>query len=244
MDESSLLVIFPALGEGQMKEQHFLSPWLDPLPFAWPLLEKIGKKQIYQKNETVFHLNQQANMIYLILEGRVRLYSISSTGEEKMIAIIGKNGLLGENCIFHQDVYYCSAMAVTRSVIIKIHPSDFKEVIFHNERYLMQVLEMMNLKIRVLSEHAVLLAFNSSFQRLCKTLIQLALNYGEKTADGRIRINIPFTLQEFANQIGTTRVTVANHIKKLHASQVISKKDKYYYIHDLVKLMNMDVTSS
>ena len=227
-----------------MKEQNFLSPWLDSLPFAWPLLEKIGKKQIYQKNEAVYHQHQPADTIYLIHEGRVRLYSISTTGEEKMIAIIGKNGLLGENCIFHEDVYYSSAMAVTRSVISKIHPSDFKQIIFRNEQYLMQVMEMMNWKIRVLSEHAVLLAFNSSFQRLCKTLVQLAVKYGEKTADGRIRINIPFTLQEFANQIGTTRVTVANHIKKLNDSQVISKKDKYYYIHDLVKLMNMAATSS
>ena len=226
-------------------EYTFISPWLDELTFEWSQLEQIGTPLEYKKNEIVFHYHDPADSIYLIKKGRVRLYLISSLGDEKAIAIIGKNGILGESSTYQQQhTYFASAITASPTSLVKIHPAAFKEAIMGNPVYTQQVLEMMSLKVRLLSQHSLQLAFYSSFQRVCQTLVQLGLTYGERLPSNRVKISIPFTHQELANLVGTSRVTVANHVKALLDNQTITKNKKYYTINDMEQLTSQSLLST
>ncbi|GAA0317124.1 Crp/Fnr family transcriptional regulator [Bacillus carboniphilus] len=222
------------------KEQHsYFSPWLDPLPFDWSALESTGTELHYQKHDTVFDCHEPTDHIYLVKEGRVRLYLLSDLGEEKAIAIIGKNGLLGESSVFLDHGYYANAITASPTKLIRIKADLFKNKVLENPLYSEQLFKMMSLKLRLLYRHSLDLSYSSSYYRLCQTLAQLGLTYGESEDGKKIKIQVSFTHQELANVIGTTRVTVANHIKALIEEGHIYKVRNHYVIQDLAKLTSM-----
>lgn len=215
-----------------------LSPWLDELPYEWSALEQAGTEVALQKNEIIFHYDHPVEYVYLVKKGRVRLFLTSALGDEKAVAIIGQNGLLGEGSVYQSYTYIASAITASPSVVVKLNPDDFQRLIMENKAYIKQLLEMMSLKIRLLSQHSLQLAFGTSFQRVCEMFVQLGLTYGDKQKSrNRINITIPFTHQEVANLVGATRVTVANHIKRLLDTKILSKSGKYYCIEDMSKLV-------
>jgi CRP/FNR family cyclic AMP-dependent transcriptional regulator len=200
--------------EADSRNYPYLSPWLDQLPYDWTELEGLGTVRRYKKHEAVFHSNDPVKYVYLVKSGRVRLYLLSDSGEEKAIAIIGKNGLLGESSVFLDQEYFASAITAIPTTLIRVAPEVFRQKILDCPLYSEQLFHMMSIKIRLLYQHSVHLSYNSSFYRVCHTLAQLGLTYGEMDKS-RIKLKVLFTQQELANLIGATRVTVANHIKKL-----------------------------
>ncbi|WP_164985039.1 Crp/Fnr family transcriptional regulator [Ammoniphilus sp. CFH 90114] len=218
-------------------EYDSLSPWLDELPFQWTTLEKEGQLIELKKGEVIFHSHQPSESVYIVKAGRIRLFSVSELGDEKAIAIMGRNGLLGECSLFQEKTYSTNAVTASPSQLIKLTAATFMKEVLHDPTYCLQVWEMMSVKIRLLSFHTTQLAFRSSFQRTTDMFLQLGLTYGDKLDANRIHITIPFTHQEMANLVGATRVTIANHIRSLLELGVISKSGKEYTIQDLSKLL-------
>ncbi|WLD94763.1 Crp/Fnr family transcriptional regulator [Alkalihalobacillus sp. AL-G] len=220
-----------------------LSPWMDELNFSWDELEQKGVVREYKKHEILFHFGFPVDRIYLVKSGRIRLFLTSDDGKEKAIAIIGKNGLLGESCTYHEQTYICSAITATSATVIELKPATFHEVVFRNPRYTEQVLELMSAKIRLLTMQSLYLSFGSPLQRMCDALVHLGLTYGKKLDDDRILITISFTHQELADLIGATRVTVVNTLKDLMGQRLLSKENKYYVIDDLPGIVAYQVSS-
>lgn len=211
------------------------SPWLDNLEYDWRELEKLGWQIDIHKNEFLFHLGDDVKFVYLVKNGRIRMFLDSMNGQEKAIAIIGKNGLLGESCVYSENKHITNAIAATDSRLVAIPSKLFKQEIL-KEKHAVQVFEWMSVKTNLLVLQSLYLAFGSSYQRVCDSIIQLGLTYGEKQGKNKVLIPISFTHQELADLIGTTRVTVANHLNNLIGEGVVSRKKQYYCIEDLSKL--------
>ncbi|MGG0717148.1 Crp/Fnr family transcriptional regulator [Robertmurraya massiliosenegalensis] len=220
--------------------QQFSTPWLDPLPFDWKELELIGTEISYNKHAPIFDSYETTQHVFLVKKGRVRLYLLSDLGEEKAIAIIGKNGLLGVSSVFLDQNYYTNAITASPAILLRIDTETFKRKILENPLYSEQLFKMMSLKLLLLYQHSLDLSYSSSSYRVRQTLSQLALTYGESEDNQNIKIQVSFTHQELANVIGTTRVTVANHIKTLIDHGLISKAENLYIIHDLARLISFD----
>jgi CRP/FNR family cyclic AMP-dependent transcriptional regulator len=211
------------------------SPWMENLPFSWHSLEPLGKKMMLQKHETIFHQEQVAANIYVILHGRIRLFLTSPAGEEKAIAIIGQNGLLGECGLFDLPYYNSSAITASKAMLLKLPIDTFRKKMEEDADITRQVLYFLNSKNRILSSHTMQLSFYSATQRICYTLLQLGRTYGK--TDGQKRtITIRFTHQELANVVGTSRVTVAHTMKWLERRKILSKQNGLYVIEDAKQL--------
>ncbi|MFY0544990.1 Crp/Fnr family transcriptional regulator [Brevibacillus sp. H7] len=211
------------------------SPWMENLPFSWHSLEPLGQKMMLQKHETVFHQDQSAAYVYVVLHGRIRLFLTSPAGEEKAIAIIGQNGLLGECSLFDPPHYNSSAITASKVMLLKLPIDTFRKKMETEADIANQVLYFLNSKNRILASHTMQLSFYSATQRICYTLLQLGNTYGKTNGEKRT-ISVRFTHQELANVVGTSRVTVANTMKWLERKKVLSKQNGLYVIEDAAQL--------
>ena len=60
----------------------------------------LGRKIIdFRKHQTIFSQGDDANAVFYIQKGRVRLTVISKRGKEATIALLGSRDFLGEECI-------------------------------------------------------------------------------------------------------------------------------------------------
>lgn len=205
------------------------SPWMENLPYDWQDVAPLGQPILLKKHEIIFHQSEPAGHVYVVMNGRIRMFFTSPSGDEKTIAIVGKNGLLGEGCLFDHPTYNHASITASKATLIKIPKERFREAWTQNTMLAHQALRFIDLKNHVLISHSMQLSFYSATQRICYTLLQLGSTYG-KIADGKRIITVKFTHQELANVVGTSRVTVANTMKELERQQFLSKENGMYVI--------------
>ena len=167
------------------------------------------------KDYKIFSQGDPADAVFYIQHGRVKLKVISKQGKEAVIAILGAGDFLGEACLVGQTVCLATAAAIAPSFILRIERKEMLRVL-HEERRFSDffVPYMLSRNVRI-QEDLVDQLFNSSEQRLARTLLLLA-NYGK---EGTPETIVPEINQEtLAGMVGTTRSRVnffMNKFKKM-----------------------------
>nr|WP_289038837.1 Crp/Fnr family transcriptional regulator [uncultured Allobacillus sp.] len=218
---------------------NFVNPWLDNLEYDWESVKSLGQVITINKNKTIFHQNESSNYIFVVEKGRVRLTLLSLEGEEKAIAIIGTNGILGECSLNSSNQYATNAVTSTKSRVVRIEREKFITHMMENPTSHNQLMDLITRKYRLLCLQSMELSYTKAFISVCNTFVHLAKEYGENIEDNKIKVTITFTQQEMANLLGITRVSIANHIKDLIDQGYLEKQDKYYVIKDIDGLFEL-----
>lgn len=223
----------------EFNEIDFFNPWLEDLPYDWDELRSHGTVIQLKKGDVLFHQHDKGEYIYMVKKGRVRLYLVSSNGEEKAVSIIGKNGILGECSLNNDSRYSTSAICASDIEVRRISRNEFLAFISKKPEFILQTLDLITKKYRLLCMQSLQLSYIKALPRISGALVQLALKYSEKIDENKFRLTIKFTQQEMANLLGLTRVTISNNIKWLEDREYIFKEGRYYIIPDLQELREL-----
>ena len=169
----------------------------------------------YEKHQILFAQGDQANAVFYVQAGRVKLSIVSQQGKEAVVAILEPGNFFGEGCLAGQLVRMATATSLDHSRIVRIDKQAMIDVL-HNEPAFSELF-MAHLLTRTLriQEDLIDQLFNSAEKRLARTLLLLATV--EK--DGQAEPVMPKISQEtLAEMVGTTRSRVSffmNRFKKL-----------------------------
>ena len=163
----------------------------------------------------VYVQGAQANSVFYVHEGGVKLSVLSAAGKEAVVAMLGPGDFLGEGCLAGQPLRMGAAKAVMRTTLLRIAKRDMvrmlREYSEFSDRF---IAHMLTRNIRI-EEDLVDQLFNSSEKRLARTLLLLA-RYGKEDTIPRV---LPKLSQEtLAEMVGTTRSRVnffMNKFRKL-----------------------------
>src|SRR5699024_5048375 len=114
----------------------------------------------------------------------------------------------------------------------KVDKNTFEKISFSDKNIAKQWLEILSLKLEILTHASLNLSYDSSSERIVRAFVQLATTYGTEQPDGTMKIHITFTHQELADLIGKSRVTVSNEVNKLQQNKTIQKIGRYYHFLD------------
>jgi len=174
------------------------------------------------KDYKIFSQGDPADAVFYIQQGRVKLKVKSKQGKEAVIAILGVGDFLGEACLIGQTVCLMTATVIVPSFILRIEKSEMLRVL-HEERRFSDffVPYVLSRNVRT-QEDLVDQLFNSSEQRLARTLLLLA-HYGKEGAPESV---VPEINQEtLAGMVGTTRSRVNFFMNKFKKLGFIDYKD-------------------
>ncbi len=174
------------------------------------------------KDYKIFSQGDPAEAVFYIQQGRVKLKVKSKQGKEAVIAILGVGDFLGEACLIGQTVCLMTATVIVPSFILRIEKSEMLRVL-HEERRFSDffVPYVLSRNVRT-QEDLVDQLFNSSEQRLARTLLLLA-HYGKEGAPESV---VPEINQEtLAGMVGTTRSRVNFFMNKFKKLGFIDYKD-------------------
>jgi CRP/FNR family cyclic AMP-dependent transcriptional regulator len=167
------------------------------------------------KKQVIFVQGDQADAVFYIQKGKVKLSVVSKGGKEATIGILNEGAFFGEGCLTGQPFRMCSASTITDCTVMRIDKKSMMDVI-HRERAFsdMFVAFLLTRNIRY-EEDLVDHLFNSSEKRLARVLVLLA-HFGK---DGKSEVAIPKISQEtLAEMVGTTRGRInffMNRFRKL-----------------------------
>ncbi len=163
------------------------------------------------KGERCFSQGEQANAVFYVQEGKVKLTVISRQGKEAVVAMLGRGDFLGEACLAGQSARLATATALVTSTIVRVTKSAMIQVLHDeptfSELFLAYVLSR-NMRVE---EDLVDQLFNSSEKRLARVLLLLS-HFGK---EHKPEPAIATVSQEvLAKMIGTTRSRVSFFMNK------------------------------
>jgi len=165
----------------------------------------------YHKKQVVFTQSDQADAIFYIQKGKVKLTVVSDNGKEAVIAILGAGDFIGEGCLAGRSLYLGTATAMSECSIVRLQKSSMIRVL-HEEPAFSElfVSYLLSRNIRI-EEDLVDQLFNSSEKRLARVLLLLA-NFGKEGKPEPVIARI--SQETLAEMIGTTRSRVSFFMNK------------------------------
>ena len=167
------------------------------------------------KNQSIYAQGDQADAVFYVQEGKVRLTVVSKAGKEATIGILNERSFFGEGALAGQIVRMGSAAAMTDCELLRVDKKAMIDALHREHSFSdMFVAYLLARNIRY-EEDLVDQLFNSSEKRLARVLLLLA-HFGK---EGIPEVVVPKISQEtLAAMIGTTRSRVSffmNRFRKL-----------------------------
>ena len=163
----------------------------------------------------IFAQGAQANSVFYVQEGGIKLSVLAASGKEAVVAMLGPGDFLGEGCLAGQPLRMGTATAVMRTGLLRIPKRDMIRMLHDHPEFSDRFLSHMLARNIRIEEDLIDQLFNSSEKRLARTLLLLA-RYGKQTTPQRV---LPKLSQEtLAEMVGTTRSRVnffMNKFRKL-----------------------------
>ena len=165
----------------------------------------------YKKGRAVFAQADEADALFYVQEGKVKLTVASDNGKEAVVALLGKGQFFGEGCLAGQQVRMSTAAAISECTIVRLEKAVAIRMLHDkpsfSELFLKYILSR-NIRIE---EDLVDQLFNSSEKRLARVLLLLA-NFGKEGTPEKV---IPKMSQEtLAEIVGTTRSRISFFMNK------------------------------
>lgn len=193
-------------------------------------IENMARRLDIQKNEFLFMEGEPATAIFLITGGRIKLFKVSDDGKEIVLGFLTPHDLFGEEILFADHNRTFSAQAVEPSRICACFKSDFEALVAQNSSISRKVIQTLGQKLSSMAEHLADMAVYDTQERVARTLVRLAREYGETTESGR-RLNFRLTHEELGALVGASRVMVTNVLKSLgNAGVVHSDETEHRFI--------------
>lgn len=183
----------------------------------------------YQRGATIIHQDEPGSMLYIIVNGHVKITTVSSEGEELILALLTDNDFFGELSLLDGQPHSASATAMETTQVMTLNRDEFLEVIAKNPEMVNNILVVLSNRLRrtnTMFEDAVFLQLPA---RLSKRLLELGEQHGLKTDSG-LEIELRLTQQDLANFLGASRVAINRLLRQLQDSGLISINRKHITI--------------
>ena len=172
----------------------------------------------HQDKEIIFTQGGDADAVFYIRKGKVKITVVSKQGKEAVVAILGIGEFVGEGCLSGQPKRLATASALTECATMRVAKKEIQRVIRDEPAFSqMFMAHVLARNIRV-EEDLLDQLFNSTEKRLARLLLLLA-NFGK---EGRPEPLIAKISQEtLAEMIGATRSRVSHFMNKFRQSGFI-----------------------
>jgi len=174
--------------------------------------------------------------IYFVRRGRVRSSLFDEDGQEMTILIFTEGTIFGEVSAIEQSPYQVTTTTNTACTLAYLPVAEFLEKVEQSPSLARQLNRSLTQKIIRLASHIKDIALLNSDERVVAYLLKLADTFGVETELG-LKIAIPFTHQEMADLIATSRVTVSKVMSLLDKEGILQRIEGYLYIKDKESLL-------
>jgi CRP/FNR family transcriptional regulator, cyclic AMP receptor protein len=191
-----------------------------------------GRKSLtVAKRQRIFTQGDEADAVFYIQKGKVRLTVVSKTGKEATIGILTEGNFFGEGSLAGQGLRMGSASAIADCELLRIEKKAMMDALHREHAFSdMFVAYLLARNIRY-EEDLVDQLFNSSEKRLARLLLMLA-HFGKEGVPEPV---VPKISQEtLAEMVGTTRSRVSffmNRFRKLGFIQYAGGVDGGLEVH-------------
>jgi CRP/FNR family cyclic AMP-dependent transcriptional regulator len=183
---------------------------------------------LHDKGGVIFQQAADADAVFFIGEGKIKLTVASRQGKTAVVGILGPGDFLGVGCLADQPRRLATATALTKCEVTRVGKGEMIRLLEADATFRELFTAHLLTRNSRIEEDLADQFFNSSERRLARTLLLLA-NVGQETVPQPIAMRIDQgTLAEI---VGTTRPRVSHFMNKFRKLGFISYDSRHLQVH-------------
>lgn len=188
--------------------------------------------EAFRKGQMLLLRGVVPKAIYVIESGFVKTYTITPSGDERLISIDSKGedlpvgyalGLINRTEYFYEAYTACVIRFIPREEYVKYLHLNVENLYRRHVRLSILLLSTL-LRVNALEQ-------SRAGDKIASTLVYMADQVGVRLRPHKTHFKISVTQQEIANLLGLTRETAGIELKKLELKKLISYSRKSYVLY-------------
>lgn len=209
----ALVPIFNHLEEQQMNE-----------------ITNITQPVRYKKGESVYRSGDLSHSLFIVHEGKIRVYRLSENGKEQLIRILMPGDFTGELALFSETTYTAFAEAMADTKVCRINRDAFQKLLIKYPTISLKVLAEFSKRLAQSEKQTTRFATET-----VETRIAIFLAECIKKDQPSTEIELPMSKKDLASYLGTTPETISRKFAELEEQGLIKQKT-----HKRIQLLNVD----
>lgn len=180
-----------------------------------------GVVKSFPKHTVLICEGDQSDFLYVILEGKVKVFVSDESGKEAIINIQGPGEYFGELALIDEVPRSASVMTLVPVRLAFVSRTDFETCLAEHPSLALKLIRTLTQRIRSLTDVVKNLALHDVYGRVARTLLKLA-----REKDGQLVIDQRLTHQDIADMVGASREMVSRIMKDLTIGGYLQTKHK------------------
>jgi CRP-like cAMP-binding protein len=199
------------------------------------LLLKVGKITSYRIGELLYRQGEQAENVYLLLDGLVQSLLLNSGGHESLLRIHLPGSVLGITALGTVPWRDASAKAVEPATVVKVPRAEMESLITAHPDLALRLIRLLVDRMRDFHFRVAELQSQSVEQRLARVLLAICQrDQGGLNPDGLAGVSL--THQDLAHLVNSRRQTVSAILGQFADAGYIAKKGRRLQLLDIAAL--------
>ncbi|MBY7142044.1 Crp/Fnr family transcriptional regulator [Virgibacillus sp. NKC19-3] len=187
----------------------------------------------FKKGETIYHAGDPLEYLYIVHQGRVKIYQLFESGKEQLLRILEPGEFMGELALFTEKTLDSYAEAMEASNICTIHRDDMQDLMQDYPTIAVKILEQFSNRLDNTEKLVGQLSAKDVEARMASYLLDLI---DKSNTD---EIVLPMRKKDLASYLGTTQETISRKLSNLQTNGLIEQKG-----HRNIKILNKDALSN
>jgi CRP/FNR family transcriptional regulator, cyclic AMP receptor protein len=179
-----------------------------------------GVVRSFPRNTVLINEGDLGDALYVILSGRVKVFSSNEAGREFVIDFHKAGEYVGEMTL-DGEPRSASVMTVESTTCAVVNRTQFRDFILAHPDFAMHLIERLIHRVRVTTGNLKSLALSDVYGRLVRLLNALA-----EDVDGRQVVPEKLTQQEIADRVGASRDMIGKLLKDLVAGGYLGVEER------------------
>lgn len=160
----------------------------------------------YEKGEIIFHQGDHSRDLYVIVEGKVRIFRTSPSGNETSIDIFSTCDVIGEFSTVDNQPRSATARAVTRCTLLAMTQERFLQRVREMPDLALGMMRLLASKVRWTAAYAEAIAQFDAAGRLLHILLLYNEEFGQEIEKGKTYVlDLSLTQSDLASLVGARR---------------------------------------
>ena len=198
----------------------------------------IASIKTIKKNKVIFSEGEKYNGFYVLLNGTVKVYKLSSDGKEMILHIIKPPETFGEIPLFEGSNFPVNSQTMAESTVIFFPKKEFLNILEQNQQICLNMLAGFAHRLRKLTRKVEELTAKEVVNRFAYYLIEEMRKAGTDKLESPY-LELDISKKDIASYIGTITETFSRVLKKLQDDEIIEVTGKRIIIKDYNRLKNL-----
>jgi CRP-like cAMP-binding protein len=184
-------------------------------------LAQLAMERRLNRGETLFIAGEPASGLFVVVEGAVRAFRVSSDGREQVIHVERSGATLAEIPVFDEGPYPSSTAAEEDSVLLFIRREHVSRLCLERPHIALAALRLLARRMRNCAALVERLSLRDVDRRVAQLLLEEASDYGSRSEAGVI-FQLSLTHTQIAARVGSVREVVSRAMARLQQSGLIA----------------------